>query len=100
LQPLIAFDQFANTLVWADGEGFGAADETLSARAWRLRDRRPWRLFHKWLDQLFFWDRYEGVKAHCFLSWVSEFERHQLPEEYRDLKKDYFKPSKRRRSQG
>jgi hypothetical protein len=37
LQPLIALDQGINTLVYLDGDGWGMADETLSARAWRLR---------------------------------------------------------------
>lgn len=33
-QFLIAVDQAVNTLVWAKGEGFGTADETISARSW------------------------------------------------------------------
>ena len=39
MQTLIALDQTVNTLIWARGEGFGMADETLSARMWRLRER-------------------------------------------------------------
>lgn len=35
-QFAIAIDQLANTVVWIPGDGFGYADETLSARAWRL----------------------------------------------------------------
>ena len=30
------------------------------------------------VDKLFFWQR-----QHCFQSYISEFERKQLPEEYR-----------------
>lgn len=84
MQPLIALDQFLNTLVWAHGEGFGDADETLSARAWRLRERRSWGVFQQALDWVFFWDKNEnGQRAHTYLSWVAEFERHHLPDEYR-----------------
>lgn len=41
-QFLIAIDQALNTLAWAEGEGFGMADETISARAWRLQHRPAW----------------------------------------------------------
>jgi hypothetical protein len=74
-QFLIALDQLANTAVWIKGDGFGFADETLSARAWRLRDQsNAWRR----IDRLFFWD-----KEHCRQSYESELMRRQLPKEYR-----------------
>lgn len=70
-QSLIAFDQFANTLL-----GSGWADETLSAYSWRTRDTSPWR--KRIVDALLFWDR-----DHCKESYASELERKQLPPEYR-----------------
>ena len=74
MQPLIALDQFLNTLVWIRGDGFGMADETLSARAWRLRDQSSaW----KRIDKAFFWQR-----EHCKQSYESEVQRKQLPKEY------------------
>jgi hypothetical protein len=74
-QFLIAIDQLINTLVWikCDG-GFGYADETLSARAWRLRDCSN---VYKIIDSLFFWE-----SAHCLISYNSEQKRKQLPKEY------------------
>lgn len=72
-QILIAFDQLINTLLG------GMADETLSARLWRLQ--HP---LHRWVDALFFWDR-EGSKRHCELSYEAELLRSQLPKSYRQL---------------
>lgn len=75
MQPLIAFDQFLNCLVWIRGDGFGMADETLSARAWRLRYRsNAWKL----IDWLFFWQ-----DGHCKQSYESEMLRRHLPQLYR-----------------
>ena len=71
-QVLIAVDQLANTLAG------GMADETLSARCWRLRARQPWQTFRGVVDTLFFFDR-----DHCRTSYESELERKQLPGEYR-----------------
>lgn len=72
LQILIAADQFLNTLVG------GMADETLSARAFRLEGTSPrWARFRKVLDRVFFWSKY-----HCYESYLSEFERKQLPSAY------------------
>ncbi|MGE4336262.1 MAG: hypothetical protein AB7E55_09840 [Pigmentiphaga sp.] len=74
-QLLIAIDQVANTVVWIKGDGFGYADETLSARAWRLRAQsNAWRR----IDRLFFWDR-----DHCRTSYEAERQRRHLPAEYR-----------------
>lgn len=74
LQTLIALDQVLNTLV------SGWADETLSARAWRCREqRRRWRVAHRLIDALFFWQA-----GHCERSYLAESMRRQLPAEYRD----------------
>lgn len=78
-QTAIAADQLANTLVWIKGDGFGFADETLSARAWRLRHQSN---VYKVIDTLFFWDR-DGEKRHCELSYESELNRKHLPKDYR-----------------
>jgi hypothetical protein len=72
-QVLIAFDQLLNTLLG------GQADETLSARAHRMRMKR-----HKWwgwtaraIDLLFFWQ-----KEHCKTAYESELQRAHLPRYY------------------
>lgn len=77
-QTLIALDQLANTVVWIKGDGFGFADETLSARAWRLRDQSSaW----KRIDRIFFWDA-----DHCRKAYESERLLRHLPEHYRTAK--------------
>ena len=74
LQFLIALDQSLNTLVQIKGDGFGYADETLSARAWRLREQSSaWRR----IDLLFFWQ-----SNHCESAYESELLRKHLPAEY------------------
>lgn len=77
-QPLIALDQMVNTLVWLPGDGFGMADETISARLFRCHLQglisSRW---HRALDALLFLDA-----AHCYQSWRSEIERRQLPSHY------------------
>lgn len=80
MQTLIALDQALNTLVWAKGEGFGMADETLSARMWRLRERPAWGSAVVIVDAV---AAVLGDPEHCYTSWLGEFERHQLPESYR-----------------
>lgn len=72
-QVLIAIDQLFNTLLG------GWADETLSARSWRLRETsKRWKVAHRVIDALFFFE-----KDHCYNSYVSEAMRNQLPVEYR-----------------
>lgn len=73
-QFLIALDQALNTLVWIPRDGFGMADETLSARAWRLREQSN---AYKVIDAIFFWQ-----KDHCYTAYQSEKLRKQLPKEY------------------
>lgn len=73
-QLLLALDQLANTVIWIKGDGFGMADETLSARAWRLRAQSgAW----KRIDWLFFFD-----PDHCRTSYEAELERKHLPAHY------------------
>lgn len=73
LQLLIAIDQLGNVLLG------GLADETLSARAHRMRGKE-----HKWwgwtagfIDRLFFWQQ-----AHCSAAYQAEIKRRQLPSDY------------------
>ena len=78
MQPLIALDQLLNTFVWIRGDGFGWADETFSARLWRLHlqgtlSDKPYRF----VDALFFWQQ-----NHCYDSWLSEINRRHLNSYY------------------
>jgi hypothetical protein len=73
-QFLIALDQVLNTLWWMPKDGFGYADETLSARAWRLRTTSN---AYKLIDALFFWQQ-----EHCKKSYNAEQERKHLPSHY------------------
>lgn len=73
-QLLIALDQGVNALIC------GYADETISARCYRLQGRsRFWRAMCRLVDSLF--ARWES--DHCFKSWCSEQYGSQLPPEYR-----------------
>ena len=73
-QVFIALDQLVNTLIG------GWADETLSARAYRLSDKSPrWAKARKVIDWLFFWEQ-----QHCQWAWMVEKARKQLPLEYRN----------------
>lgn len=79
IQFLLAVDQLLNTLIYAKGEGFGMADESISARSWRLRyTGRNWLYAHKVIDFLFFWQ-----DQHCKTAYISEQLKKQLPKEYR-----------------
>ena len=81
-QFVIAIDQLLNTVVWDSLGGFGKADETLSARAWRLQaSSSNWKYFRVVLDKIF---AIFNDKDHCYNSWLSEKNRKQLPEEYKD----------------
>ncbi len=73
-QILIAIDQLANTLF------LGYADETLSARAWRVeRDGKFFgKVFRPIIDTLFFFD-----KEHCYNSYLSEVRKRHFPRDYR-----------------
>ncbi len=69
LQVFLALDQFFNTLFG------GYADETLSSRAHRMREKkqRYWWWVAGAIDTLFFWQ-----KDHCKHAWLSEVNRKQL----------------------
>ena len=79
LQFLIAFDQTMNTLVHIHVDGWGMADETVSARFFRchlqgLMSALPYKV----VVAIFWWQ-----DNHCYKSWRSEVERNQLPNHYR-----------------
>lgn len=69
----IAVDQLANALL------AGSCDETLSARAHRMREKghRHWGWTAGAIDWLFFWQT-----DHCRSSYESELQRRQLPGHY------------------
>lgn len=69
---LISTDQWFNTLL------AGSPDETLSARAWRCRDKRRWHVVMCLIETLFFWEL-----AHCEAAYHNELTRRQMPDEYR-----------------
>lgn len=72
-QFFLAIDQLANTLLG------GWADESLSSRAYRAhRDGTRWGWLRRVIDALFFWEA-----DHCHQSYLSEFNRSQLPPEFR-----------------
>ena len=71
-QVLIAIDQLLNTLLG------GWADETLSSRAWRLRNDPVWWWLYEFINVLFFWQH-----DHCHESYISELLRTQEPPELR-----------------
>lgn len=74
-QFAIAFDQLVNTVIYIKGDGWGYADETLSARAYRLRELSS--LPYKLINGLFFWQ-----DDHCKQAYYSEVFNKQLPAEY------------------
>lgn len=81
LQFLMAVDQAINCLVYIEGDdndGWGMADELLSARAWRcyLQGLISDSLYRA-IDVLFFWQ-----PSHCYHAWVGEFVRAQMPGAY------------------
>lgn len=72
-QNLIAFDQLVNTLLC------GMADETLSARAYRMQEKghKYWGWTASFINKLFFWQA-----NHCRGAWRDEIERRQYPDSY------------------
>ncbi len=71
-QIAIAADQFFNTLLG------GYADETLSARSWRMQfKKRRWMVMRILIDVIFFWQ-----DEHCLSAFLSEKNRKHLPSEY------------------
>jgi threonine aldolase len=74
MQILIAIDQLINALL------FGMADETLSARIWRNREKQGWKQARLIVDWLLWFD-----KDHCYNSYLSEIYRRQYPKVYRNV---------------
>ncbi len=72
-QTAIAFDQLVNELI-----ANGMADETISARAYRNRNKEGWAWASPLLNGLFFWQ-----EDHCRSAYESEVLRKHLPMEYR-----------------
>lgn len=73
LNLAVGVDQLANALIG------GSADETLSARAHRMRAKRQrwWGWTANAIDRMFFWQRDHCLKAH-----LAELQRAQLPKPY------------------
>lgn len=72
IQILVGIDQLVNALL------AGWADETLSARAWRCRDKPVGRIATLIINGIFFWQQ-----NHCKKAYDSERLRQQLPSYYR-----------------
>jgi hypothetical protein len=94
-QVFVALDQLANAIL------AGWADETISARSFRLghRDKKAnrwgrWRVMWVFVDVLFwpqdlwlyFRDGAWPLVKHCERAYISECDRLGLPPEYRDKK--------------
>lgn len=76
-QIIIALDQLFNALTW------GWADETFSARCWRLKERNSfWAFCRKSLDIVLFFDAAHGM-GHCERAYNYEKYRIHLPNEYK-----------------
>lgn len=69
-QIAIALDQLVNAILG------GYPDETVSARAYRLEHRQPYKFLRPVIDGLFFWQ-----DRHCFQSFMAEKNRMQSPKE-------------------
>ena len=76
-QTAIAFDQLLNALIG------GMADETLSARAHRMREKqhRYWGWTAGAIDLLLFWQ--DQHCYHSYHSYLAEMQRRQMPDAYR-----------------
>ncbi|MDR0673344.1 MAG: hypothetical protein LBF93_06740 [Zoogloeaceae bacterium] len=77
LNTVIAADQLINCWFRLGGE-WGQPDETLSARAWRVRETHP--AWAKWINRVIFWQA-----NHCEAAWQNEVARAHLPNAYRSV---------------
>lgn len=77
-QVFIALDQLLNTLLFFLPGGVWA-DETISARTWRMRESQPFKILLPVIDGMFSIIE----KDHCQNSFLSESIRAQLPPEER-----------------
>lgn len=75
LQVLVAIDQLANAILG------GMADETLSARAYRMKAKgqKYWGWTASAINLLFFWQRRPD---HCERAYLAEVHRRQFPKDY------------------
>lgn len=79
--PLIALDEFVSCCIYIPGDGWGWADETLSARLFRCWLQGP--ISDRWYRAVDSVAAVFGDIDHCYQSWRSEIERRQLPDYYR-----------------
>lgn len=72
----ISFDQLLNTFLG------GSPDETLSARAHRMRVKghKHWKWTADAIDKLFFWQ-----STHCLSAFNAEISRRQFPSSYQKV---------------
>lgn len=83
-QALVCLDQLVNTLTWSKHEGFGMADETVSARLYRLQNTsRYWKWGHDAID--FVVGVLSQDQQHCYHCWIEEMQRHHFPDAYLQL---------------
>jgi hypothetical protein len=91
-QALIALDCLANVLICTLTGNEGYATETLSAHAWRAREKPLGRALRPLIDLLFSWqkpdpqylnDAGEVVAGHCERAFIKERDGAYLPLEYR-----------------
>ncbi len=76
IQILIAFSQLLNTLLGLFIDD-GWADESVSAKAYRLR-HHGWHKLYKLINFIFFKE-----DDHCKASYIAELKSRHLPPEYR-----------------
>ena len=70
-QLLIAIDQLFNALF------AGWADETISSRAYRCRDKWRWRITMRVINVIFFWQ-----DNHCKEAYLFELEQGHKPQDF------------------
>lgn len=71
-QVVIAFDQLVNAIFG------GMADETISARSYRLNYRYPYKVYEKFINAVFY--PFQGPD-HCYYAYLKEFNGMQRPPE-------------------
>jgi hypothetical protein len=88
-QIILAVNQLINTFVWSSYDkenfeyGFGRADETISARLWRLNDKSTnWKFVQGVVDTVF---EFFGESDHTYKAWVAELQRRHLPPPYQEF---------------
>jgi hypothetical protein len=91
VQAAIAFDCGCNVVVCTLTLQKAYAGETLSAHAWRARDKIVGRIFRPFVDLLFRWQKPEpeyavdgaAVRSHCQRAFMKLQRLAYLPQEYR-----------------